>query len=295
MERYPILLEEQTKHGHSLFPCAIYNVEADRNNSEKIYYHWHKEIELLYVQKGQATLSIDRKASVISAGDFAFIPSNTVHMAYGEPDAEFQFIAIVFHPNLIRSFGNDSVQEKYLTPLCEWQFDCSYIIKNDPFYQNLVFDLVRHYQEKEAGYELSVKIHLLELCLSLYHYTQPFRHQKRETEDYRIALIKEMMLYLQEQYTETISLSEMADHFHVSKGHLCRFFKEMTNTTPMNYLNYYRINKSARLLRDTALEISDIAVQTGFNNISYYNRTFRKYMHMTPGDYRSNAIPFSQS
>ena len=103
------------------------------------------------------------------------------------------------------------------------------------------------------------------------------------------------MLYLQEQYTETISLSEMADHFHVSKGHLCRFFKEMTNTTPMNYLNYYRINKSARLLRDTALEISDIAVQTGFNNISYYNRTFRKYMHMTPGDYRSNAIPFSQS
>lgn len=287
MERYPILLEEQTKHGHSLFPCAIYNVETDTNNSEKIYYHWHKEIELLFVQEGQATLSIDRKSSVISAGDFAFIPSNTVHMASGGTGDPFRFIAIVFHPNLIRSFGNDSVQEKYLTPLCEWQFDCPYIIKKDPFYQHLVLDLVRHYQEKEKGYELYIKIHLLELCHALCQYTEPFQHSKKETDDYRITLIKKMMLYLQEQYTETIALSDMADHFHVSKGHLCRFFKEMTNTTPMNYLNYYRINKSAQLLRNTDLEISAIAGQTGFNNISYYNRTFRKYMHMTPGEYRN--------
>lgn len=291
MERYPILLEEQTKHGHSLFPCAIYNVEAEKNNSEKIYYHWHKEIELLYVRKGQATLSINQQIYPVTAGDFAFIPSNTVHMASGEIDTEFHFTAIVFHPNLIHSFGNDSVQEKYVTPVCEWQFDCPYIIRNHPFYQNLVTDLVQHYQEKEAGYELYFKIHLLELCLSLYHHTEPFRNLKKETGNYRIALIKEMMLYLQEHYAETVALSEAADHFHVSKGHFCRFFKEMTNTTPMNYLNYYRINKSARLLRDTALEISVIAGQTGFNNISYYNRTFRKYMHMTPGEYRSNAIP----
>lgn len=84
------------------------------------------------------------------------------------------------------------------------------------------------------------------------------------------------------------TLTKMAEHFHISKGHLCRFFKKMTNMTPVDYLNYFRVTKSARLLRDTDDAVSEVAVRTGFNNISYFNRTFRKYMHMTPGDYRKN-------
>ncbi len=288
MERYPILWEEQTMHGLSVFPCAIYQVQTDTNNREKIYCHWHKELEILFVLNGSATLHIGQYAYSVSAGDFAFIPSNTVHMVLGETDVPFHFIAIVFHPNFIRSFGNDSIQEKYLTPLYEWQFDCPYMIKNNPIYQALVLNIAAQYCEKEKGYELYIKIHLLELCHLLYQYAEGYQLERQESNDYRTSLIKEMMLYLQEQYTESISLSEMAEYFHISKGHLCRFFKEMTNTSPINYLNYYKINKSAQLLRDTDLEISAVAVQTGFNNISYYNRTFRRNMHMTPGEYRKN-------
>ena len=81
---------------------------------------------------------------------------------------------------------------------------------------------------------------------------------------------------------EDITLPEIAEHFHISKGQLCRFFKKMTNMPPIDYLNYSRINKSALLLRNTDLSVIAVAGQTGFNNTSYYNRTFRRYMNMTP-------------
>lgn len=288
MERYPILLEEQTKHGHAIFPCAIYQVESVPNKEEKIYCHWHKELELLLVLDGNASLHVGQQVYPISSGDFAFIPSNAVHMVLGKPDADFRFIAVVFHPDFIRSFGNDSIQEKYLTPLTKWQFECPFVLKNADVYQELVLDITSKYRKKIPGYELYIKSRLLHLCFLLYQYAEEFQVQKQTSKDSRISFIKEMMLYLQKQCSETVTLAEMADHFHISKGHLCRFFKEMTNMSPINYLNYYRINKSAQLLRDTDLEISVIAGQTGFNNISYYNRTFRKYMHMTPGEYRKS-------
>lgn len=286
MERYPILLEEQTNHGHAAFPCAVYQVEAAPNNAEKIYCHWHKELELLLVLEGNASLQVGQQSYPVSSGVFAFIPSNAVHMVLGEPDTAFRFIAVVFHPDFIRSFGNDAIQEKYLTPLSKWLFHCPFVIEEADAYRKLILDITSKYQKKGTGYELYIKARLLELCFLVYQYAEQYQIQKQDSKDYRTSLIKEMMLYLQNQCSETVTLSKMADHFHISKGHLCRFFKGMTNMSPIDYLNYYRINKSAQLLRDTNLEISVVAGQTGFNNISYYNRTFRKYMHMTPGEYR---------
>ncbi|MCI5648372.1 MAG: AraC family transcriptional regulator [Fusicatenibacter sp.] len=290
MERYPILVEEQTTHGPATFPCAVYQVKAAQNKREKIYCHWHKEVELLLILAGSASLYIGQKIYPISAGTFALIPSNAVHMVLGDENTEFRFIAIVFHPDFLRSFGSDSIQEKYLSPLFQWQFDCSPVLSNDPAFCDLILDITSAYQEKADGYELYIKACLLQLCFLLYQYAKDFQFQKQDSKDYRISFIKEMMLYLQEQYSETVTLSEMADHFHISKGHLCRFFKEMTNMSPIDYLNYYRIHKSSQLLRDTDLSISTVAGQAGFNNISYYNRTFRKYMHMTPGEYRKNLV-----
>lgn len=64
----------------------------------------------------------------------------------------------------------------------------------------------------------------------------------------------------------------------------------MTHMTPFEYLNYYRINQSAYLLHNSDADISQIAGMTGFNNISYYNRTFQRYMHMTPSQFRKSLL-----
>lgn len=290
MEHYPILLEEQTKHGHASFPCAVYQVDASPDNAEKIYCHWHKELELLLILEGSATLQVGPKAYPISSGSFIFVPSNAVHMVSGEQPGSFRFIAVVFHPDFIRSFGNDVIQESYLTPLSKWCFDCPFVINEADEYKNLILDICSIYAKEEKGYELFIKARLLELCYRLYQYAEKYQSHEGNSRNYHTSFIKEMMLYLQEHCTEAVSLTEMSKFFHISKGHLCRIFKEMTNMTPIDYLNYYRVNKSAQLLRETNLEISAVAGLAGFNNISYYNRTFRKYMHSSPGEYRRSNM-----
>ena len=107
MEQYPILLEEQIAHGNAIFPCAVYQVDAAIDTAEKIYCHWHHELELLFILEGNAVLHIGDHSHPIHSGDFAWIPSNAVHMVLGETNTPFRFIAIVFHPELIQSFGTN--------------------------------------------------------------------------------------------------------------------------------------------------------------------------------------------
>ena len=78
----------------------------------------------------------------------------------------------------------------------------------------------------------------------------------------------------------------LAAYFHMSEGQFCRFFKSQIGMTAIEYLNYYRIGVACDMLKDGILPISEIATECGYNNISYFNRTFRKYMHCTPGEYR---------
>lgn len=109
MENYPILYEEQTKHGNISFPCAVYTINAPIDETEKIYCHWHKEVELLYIMEGHAALTLDDHVIPVNQGDCIFIPSNHVHMVTGD-NTSFCFTAVVFHPDLVRSFGSDAIE-----------------------------------------------------------------------------------------------------------------------------------------------------------------------------------------
>ena len=81
----------------------------------------------------------------------------------------------------------------------------------------------------------------------------------------------------------------------MSEGHLCRLFRSVTGMTLTDYLNLYRISVSADLLIQNRYSIIEVAGMTGFNNISYFNKIFRRYMHMTPTQFRrsDHAHPLS--
>lgn len=299
MKKYPIFQREQTNHGNAMFPCAVYQIDSNKDYEERIYCHWHDEIEILLVLDGQAVLKINEISYRLKKGMTAFIPSNCLHMAVGEPGIAFDFAAVVFHPDFLKSITNDKVQQ-YIDSILEWKLSMPFVWTTQesednlnesipiPGLRTILLEISKLYQNKPAAYELLIKTRLYEVCYLLY--TNAYQYQEKETKqtDYRIEQAKDMMLYLHEQYDSQVTLSEMATQFHISKGHLCRFFKEMTNMSPIDYLNFYRINQSAQLLLTTTEEVGEIALCTGFNNISYFNRTFRKHMHMTPSEYRSS-------
>ncbi len=106
--------------------------------------------------------------------------------------------------------------------------------------------------------------------------------------------VKDVLLYLHNNYKQKITIPDLSRHFHVNRTTLSDRFYEATGETIITYLNKHRINLSAILLRESTLSISDIADEVGFNDTAYFAKLFRKYMHHTPSGYRQRYYALSQ-
>ncbi len=107
-----------------------------------------------------------------------------------------------------------------------------------------------------------------------------------------IYLLKNVLNYIEAHYTEKITLHELARTAGMSSKYFCHFFSEMTGRTPIDYVNYYRVERACCLLAGIGHSITDIAMLCGFNDVSYFTRAFKKYKGISPGQYLK--IPLTQ-
>ncbi|WP_425517551.1 helix-turn-helix domain-containing protein [Paenibacillus agaridevorans] len=98
-----------------------------------------------------------------------------------------------------------------------------------------------------------------------------------------------VLQYIEEHYSREIYIDELASLLSHSRSHFCRVFKDFTGVTPMDYLNFYRVNKAADLLQTDGCKVIDAALQTGFDNLSHFTNTFKKYMQCTPSEYKRDG------
>ncbi len=106
--------------------------------------------------------------------------------------------------------------------------------------------------------------------------------------------VKDVLLYLHNNYKNKITIPELSKHFHVNRTTLSDRFYEATGETIITYLNKHRINLSAILLRESKLCVSDIADEVGFNDTAYFAKLFRKYMNHSPSGYRERYYALTQ-
>lgn len=299
-ERYDInmnenynLLRERILHGNSMFPFMAYHIDADKNFQEKIGCHWHDEMEILVILEGYAEVFIDSRSYKISKGNVVIIQPDRLHSVLGEEGVKFEFFAIVFHSNLLNSFLGDTIQHKYFDSVLKGETILpEYLCGTEEWEQkvySLLLDIGMAFERNNTAYELLIKAKLYEVWYLLYIHAQKGQKDMPENRDYKIKTTKVIIEYIKENYNSQITLKELASEFGISEGHLCRLFKNMTKLSVVEYINNYRISMSIELLLNTDKEISDIAVMTGFNNISYFNKVFKKYIHLTPSEYRKTA------
>ena len=102
-------------------------------------------------------------------------------------------------------------------------------------------------------------------------------------------MLKPVLKYIGANYASPISLSELSRLAGMSPKYFCRFFKAALHRTPVDYLNYYRIEQACRILTATVLPMTETAYRYGFNDSSYFVKTFRKYMGTRRGTMRTEA------
>ena len=137
--------------------------------------------------------------------------------------------------------------------------------------------IIREYEERKPAYMSVIHAKLSDLLIYLYRAVKSGSSIKRPH-----LTIDELIFYVKNNYTESFTLENLASKCGFNPSYFSRTFKNKTGLTVFEYINKIRIEKACRLLKRTDMTVIEIAYSTGYNNISFFNRYFRKLMHMSP-------------
>ena len=274
--------KEDAKHGEAFFPVQKYltNLKPDY---PVVTTHWHEEAEFTLITEGQALYHIDLAEYPVEAGDLLFIPPLVLHSISLQEYPKISSETYVFHMNFLGGNSTDICSTRYLTPLMNQEFSMPYLIKPEhPVYASLrkIFNQINSlYGAAVPGYELALKSLFLQTIFLLLQYSK--RNLSSDTGTSSDKL-KQVLDYIEVHYAENITISELAKLCYFSDYHFMRFFKKHMNMTCVEYINNLRLEKSVELFEHGNTSILDVSLSTGFHNLSYFHKVFKRKYHMTP-------------
>lgn len=281
------IYKEKNKHGSTLFPFVIYdNLIPEFFTQFPI--HWHEEVEIVYVHKGMAIYNIDYNRLIVEEGDILYISPSTLHDFAQFGNNNFKSSVFVFNLSIINN-TLDICANKYFSPLLNNKCNSYFILKKSASsyneIKNCLDNILKYNANMNSFFELQIKSELLKL-MYLFFSENLIQIYTSKTENKSTILIKKIITYLKENYQNNITLQDLSKKFNLSPYHISHVFKKSTNMTCIDFLIAYRLNMASTLLYTTDLPILAIALECGFNNISYFNRAFKKQFNTTPTEHR---------
>lgn len=271
--------EEHRRHGTDEFPLEFYAVD-EQHPRYNMPYHWHRETELLYVLQGEFNLSLNGREYCLHAGEMCYIPGGALHG--GEPTnctyecIDFSITTLLQQTGLVRQYLRQIENEK---SAIQTLFTVA-----QPGVLKCASRLFAAARTQKDGWELLVLAGLFDFygtVIQQHYYTDTVSPKSGQQ---KIQQIKAAIEYIETNYQRSISLDELARQAGLSPKYFCRYFRMVTQRTPIDYLNYYRMERACYLLEQRS-SVTDVAFECGFNDISYFIRCFKKYKNTTPHQY----------
>ncbi len=266
------------------FPVRMF--KDHRSHGDDILLHVHRALEIHYMLSGEATTAINNVRYSLRKGSVVLINAYDVHMITGD-DADYLVIQV--EPDLLNSYGVDLRQympsEKY-SKVLEPEEETAIALGNT------ISRVFEQGQEVGEAARVGVLSELFRMFAQIMAYTESHEATDNQVKyDQRMASrLKEIFSYVKENYTCDITVDEIARQVHLTKNYFCRFFKQITGTTFIEYLNMYRCQQAEELMRNSDMTITAIASQVGFKNLSYFNKTYKKLRGETPSRNRKQIF-----
>ena len=278
---------ELVEHGTAAFPIACYFDDLAR---EEVIWHWHDELELILVSEGEAVVIVGSEKYIVTEGNGIFINAGVLHAARTTETQNCRFHSIVFHPRLVGGSIDSIFWQKYLKPLLsdtsraavtydktvDWHKESLDALENA--WQNCV--------NESEGYEFLSREKLSRIVYLLADHNTMIPDFASDRSIRNEERMKKMLQFIHEYYMEELTTSQIAESAAVSSSECLRCFHAMIGTTPIQYVKQYRIQCAAELLKTTSMKVVDIGMQCGFQDMSYFSKTFKEMRGATPQQYR---------
>lgn len=251
-------------------------------------FHFHPEYELTLILKGEGQRYVGQQVNDFFAGDLVFLGANLPHCWVNQPMEDENASAIVIQ------FG-ELFLGKGIFDLPEMKKVQTFLEKSKSGFE-IVGKTKETLTEKIVTLQLKTPLQkiagLLEIFDILSNSTEIvtiddffFEHQYNQSET---ARFQKVFSYLIENFKEEITLEQIANIADLSPTSFCRYFKNITKKTFVEVLIEFRLQYACQLLNKTDLPIQQVAFESGFGDVPYFNKLFRKHKNLTPKEWRGN-------
>ncbi|MAV04326.1 MAG: AraC family transcriptional regulator [Flavobacteriaceae bacterium] len=264
-----------------------YNIYDEKNHNPKEKHqkwHYHPEIELVYVNNGSGKRQVGLNLSNYNDGLLILVGSNLPHTGFTDYfDKSRKEVVIQFKEDFI----GDSIKKVF-----EFKNILSLIKTSE---KGIVFngEIKKKIGLAMLGLQYETNFQkIITLITILNDLSMSNDYEILNISNYNIDginendRIKKAFNFIKENYKNDVLLKEIANEVHMTVPSFCRYFKSQTNKTFIEFLIEYRINNALKLLTHTEKDIKNISFECGFNNYSHFNRSFKKINSISPSDYR---------
>ena len=279
-------LKENKPHGTKDDPFSTYHIE-NAGRSFQIPVHWHDEFEIIYVRSGFLAVSISGESYIGKTGDAFVVSPGNLHLM-GSQTGTVDYYTFLFPLKYISFRTDDMLDEKLLEPLNSGHLMICPRVKDTA--KELCEQLIEIYEAKKDESESKIttqvrtKIILLQFILRMWENGFIIENDKSG----RNTVEKEMISYIQQSFTGEISLKEFGEQFHLSEKYVSQYFKEHFHITLSKYVTYLRLEHAKQLLQNSDIPVTEVAMLSGYQNVSYFIRSFKKTYGVSPLKYRKN-------
>ena len=258
-------------------PFTLYvNLERVPNNCSKEQ-NWHDNLEIQLCTEGKGTVLLNGEKYNIKKNDIVVVNSNVIH--YTATENSLTYSCLIVSTDWCRRMGIDFEGLSY-TPII-----------NDTTLQNYFCELISIYSTHNTNMRVA-KVNQVLLKMLIY-LTENYSSQKNSppAENRHFEKVKETVTFIQQNYNRKITLDEISKVVLYDKFALCKIFKTLTGQTITENLNRYRSLRAIDLLSE-GYTISETAFMCGFNNLSFFTKTFKKYVGKNPSNYKKKKPAF---
>lgn len=281
-------LHETVPHGKKNFPFAVYHGRIPEWLGD-FPLHWHDEFEIIYVVYGSGVISVNGKRFPCAPCDIVLIPPGAVHSISRKGDSHLAYYNILFSLSLLEENPESLCSRKFLSDFSNNVHLKEYYLSSGSDMNALILPLVKSlsdlWEKDDTEYALLIKARIFEIMHNI-------RNQildKKESELSRIQTerLKKIISFINLHFTERITVCDAAEVLNLSESRFMKVFREDTGTSFIKYLNDFRLESAAEQLIDGNFSVTEVAFQNGFENVSYFIRSFRKKFGCSPLKYKN--------
>lgn len=273
---------ENKQHGSSKFPFEYYFIDAQTPRFV-MPAHWHKEFEIIHIISGEFELHLNNAGFKLLAGDVIAVDCASIHR--GVPSDDCVYECVVFNLGMLAKGQSDTVRA-LIDPIINSEATVSASIKSgeSESYEYIIslFDTAK---KCEKFYELEIYSLLFKIFLLLYREGRIIEHPNKKLCKQSRA-ISAVLDKIEADFDEDITLAELAELAGLNEKYLCRIFKEYTEKTIIEYINEIRVENACYEMSASHKNITCAAFDSGFNDLSYFSKTFKKLKGISPTEYK---------